>query len=159
MTYECKSLKCDEKLQTNKQTKLTWISSKMFCSVLFRCTDNSRAYIRRSRTAGQVSISCLKGCARNYRCRFGDYNLLDNNCHYFASRLSFVLCKVRKGYCPTWCLGSCNDATNYTTYGIRRPNLATLSYEIPFVIFLRLSFINKANCHVCKCCCFYFLQQ
>ncbi|XP_078312609.1 uncharacterized protein LOC144619131 [Crassostrea virginica] len=96
----------------------------------FDFLDNSRAYILRSRRAGhrcdgglegspagysQVSISCLKGCARNYRCQFGDYNLLSNNCHHFANRLSFVLCRVRKGYCPTWCLRSCNDATDYTT--------------------------------------------
>ncbi|XP_078313015.1 uncharacterized protein LOC144619359 [Crassostrea virginica] len=56
-----------------------------------------------------LSADCIKGCARNYRCKFGTYNALSNNCHKFANRLSEVLCT--SGHtCPSWCLGSCNYA-------------------------------------------------
>lgn len=56
----------------------------------------------------EVSVSCIKGCARNYRCTFGTYNFLDNNCHHFANELSKVLCT--RISCPAWCLGNCNHA-------------------------------------------------
>ena len=56
-----------------------------------------------------LSADCIKGCARNYRCKFGTYSALSNNCHKFANRLSEVLCT--SGHtCPSWCLGSCNYA-------------------------------------------------
>ena len=61
-----------------------------------------------------VSIECLKGCARNYRCQFGDYSLLFNNCHYFANRMSSVMCESREDHCPSWCLNSCDDAIDHT---------------------------------------------
>uniref|UniRef100_K1RWS8 Uncharacterized protein n=1 Tax=Magallana gigas TaxID=29159 RepID=K1RWS8_MAGGI len=57
----------------------------------------------------KLSLDCIKGCARNYRCHFGSYSLLGNNCHKFANRLSEVLC-TRGTSCPSWCLGSCKDA-------------------------------------------------
>nr|XP_022335681.1 uncharacterized protein LOC111132197 [Crassostrea virginica] len=99
----------------------------------FDFLENSKVEIGRSRLDGHrcdggleaspagysnVSIECLKGCARNYRCHFGDHSLLFNNCHYFANRLSSVLCTSKEGLCPTWCLKSCDDATDYTTEGV-----------------------------------------
>ena len=98
--------------------------------------ENSKVEIGRSRLDGHrcdggleaspagysnVSIECLKGCARNYRCHFGDHSLLFNNCHFFANRLSSVLCTSKEGLCPTWCLKSCDDATDYSTEGVWRP--------------------------------------
>ncbi|XP_061194329.1 uncharacterized protein LOC133202505 [Saccostrea echinata] len=56
-----------------------------------------------------VSLSCIEGCARNYRCQYGSYGLFTNNCHDFANRMSKILCK-RGSSCPTWCRGSCNHA-------------------------------------------------
>ncbi|XP_011421702.1 uncharacterized protein [Magallana gigas] len=66
---------------------------------------------RESSPAGysELSLECIKGCAKNYRCHFGTYSLLGNNCHKFANRLSEVLC-TRGTSCPSWCQGSCNDA-------------------------------------------------
>ena len=55
----------------------------------------------------RLSLDCIKGCARNYRCRYGTYSLLWNNCHHFTNRLSAVLCTTGTT-CPSWCLGSCN---------------------------------------------------
>lgn len=85
---------------------------------------NSYAYYSRQRYMGhkcsgkmerspagysELSVQCIKGCAKNYRCKFGKYRLFRNNCHKFANRLSAVLC--RKGTtCPFWCQGSCNHA-------------------------------------------------
>lgn len=85
---------------------------------------NSYAYYSRQRLMGhkckgkmekspagysELSVKCIKGCAKNYRCSFGKYHLLRNNCHKFANRLSAALC--RKGRtCPAWCQGSCNHA-------------------------------------------------
>ena len=87
--------------------------------------DGSKAYIGRSAKdshrcsssregspAGysRLSLDCIKGCARNYRCKYGKFKLLlGNNCHKFANRLSAVLCTTGTT-CPSWCLGSCNDA-------------------------------------------------
>ena len=79
-----------------------------------------------------VSIECLKGCARNYRCHFGDHSLWFNNCHYFANRLSSVLCTSKEGLCPSWCLKSCDDATDYTTEGVWRPISAYIWYKNTF---------------------------
>ncbi|XP_061194585.1 uncharacterized protein LOC133202729 [Saccostrea echinata] len=84
---------------------------------------NSKVSIARSRLRGdvcpgaketspagysEVSLDCIEGCAKNYRCRYGYYNFLFNNCHHFANRLSEVLCR-RGTACPGWCRGSCND--------------------------------------------------
>ena len=56
-----------------------------------------------------LSANCVKGCARNYCCKFGTYSALSNNCHRFANSLSEVLCT--SGHtCHSWCLGSCNNA-------------------------------------------------
>lgn len=56
-----------------------------------------------------ISLACIEGCAKNYRCTFGRYDLFGNNCHKFANRISAVLC-TRSSYCPSWCRGSCDDA-------------------------------------------------
>ncbi|XP_061194201.1 uncharacterized protein LOC133202400 [Saccostrea echinata] len=56
----------------------------------------------------ELSPECIKGCARNYKCKYGSYNLLTNSCHHLANRLSKVLCR-RGTTCPDWCTGSCND--------------------------------------------------
>lgn len=48
-----------------------------------------------------MSLDCIKKCTSHYRCYFGDYHLLDNNCHVFANRLSQVLCFKKQ--CPNWC--------------------------------------------------------
>eukprot|EP00105_Crassostrea_gigas_P005513 XP_011419147.1 PREDICTED: uncharacterized protein LOC105322243 [Crassostrea gigas] len=90
----------------------------------FEFMSNSYAYYSRQRYKGdkcsgkmerspagysELSVECIKGCAKNYRCKFGKYRLIRNNCHKFANRLSAVLC--RKGTtCPFWCQGSCNHA-------------------------------------------------
>ncbi|XP_062573568.1 uncharacterized protein LOC134235448 isoform X1 [Saccostrea cucullata] len=57
----------------------------------------------------ELSSECIEGCAKNYKCKYGSYNLLTNNCHHLANRLSEVLCR-RGTTCPAWCEGSCNDA-------------------------------------------------
>ena len=71
-----------------------------------RCSSRKERY-----PAGysRLSLSCIEGCARNYRCRYGKYNFWSNNCHKFANRLSAVLCTTGTT-CPSWCLGSCNYA-------------------------------------------------
>ncbi|XP_061194582.1 uncharacterized protein LOC133202725 [Saccostrea echinata] len=84
---------------------------------------NSMVSIARSRLNGHVcpgaretypagyselSPECIEGCAKNYKCRYGRYDFLFNNCHNFANRLSEVLCR-RGTTCPGWCTGSCND--------------------------------------------------
>lgn len=63
-----------------------------------------------SRPAGysSLSLACIEGCAKNYRCTFGSYDLFRNNCHRFANRISAVL--STSSACPAWCHGSCNDA-------------------------------------------------
>ncbi|XP_078312677.1 uncharacterized protein LOC144619171 [Crassostrea virginica] len=105
----------------------TWDLSHRFIyyqGYYFEFLDDSNAYISTHRQAGHrcsggtesspagysyLSLDCIKGCARNYRCRFGTYSLLGNNCHKFANRLSEVLCT--SGHtCPSWCLGHCNNA-------------------------------------------------
>lgn len=48
-----------------------------------------------------LSLDCIKSCTSNYRCYFGDYHLLNNNCHSFANRLSKELCLRTR--CPRWC--------------------------------------------------------
>ncbi|XP_061174366.1 uncharacterized protein LOC133183422 [Saccostrea echinata] len=49
-----------------------------------------------------LSLDCIKRCARRYRYKYGLYNVVLNNCHNFANRMSEVLC--RRGYqCPSWC--------------------------------------------------------
>ncbi|XP_062578459.1 uncharacterized protein LOC134278518 [Saccostrea cucullata] len=90
----------------------------------FDFMDTSKVYISNSRFYGDrcsggiennpagystLSLSCIEGCARNYRCKYGKYKLFRNNCHDFANRMSQILCKNGSD-CPTWCLGSCNDA-------------------------------------------------
>uniref|UniRef100_K1QVY3 Uncharacterized protein n=1 Tax=Magallana gigas TaxID=29159 RepID=K1QVY3_MAGGI len=86
--------------------------------------NNSKAYIGKNRFAhdrcpgglessaagySELSLDCIKGCARNYRCKYGYYTLLGNNCNVFANRISAVLC-ASGGHCPSWCRGNCNDA-------------------------------------------------
>eukprot|EP00105_Crassostrea_gigas_P021488 XP_011440635.1 PREDICTED: uncharacterized protein LOC105337561 [Crassostrea gigas] len=76
---------------------------------------NSKAYIATHRQASnrcsggrenspagysQLGVDCIKGCARNYRCHFGHYGLLSNNCHKFANRISAVLCTSGRS-CPS----------------------------------------------------------
>ncbi|XP_061194332.1 uncharacterized protein LOC133202508 [Saccostrea echinata] len=56
----------------------------------------------------ELSSDCIEGCAKNYRCTYGNYSLWSNNCHIFANRLSEVLCR-RGTRCPDWCKGSCDD--------------------------------------------------
>ncbi|XP_062573575.1 uncharacterized protein LOC134235458 [Saccostrea cucullata] len=90
----------------------------------FDFLGNSKVAISNSRLAGSrcsggregspagystVSLSCIEGCARNYRCAYGRYSLWRNNCHDFANRISKVLCKRGSG-CPSWCQRSCNYA-------------------------------------------------
>ncbi|XP_061194331.1 uncharacterized protein LOC133202507 [Saccostrea echinata] len=85
--------------------------------------SNSNVSIANSRLSGDVcsgakekspagyselSSECIEGCAKNYRCKFGNYSLWSNNCHRFANRMSEVLCR-RGTTCPDWCKGSCND--------------------------------------------------
>uniref|UniRef100_K1RG99 Uncharacterized protein n=1 Tax=Magallana gigas TaxID=29159 RepID=K1RG99_MAGGI len=68
---------------------------------------NSKAYIATHRQASnrcsggrenspagysQLGVDCIKGCARNYRCHFGHYGLLSNNCHKFANLRPGVIC-------------------------------------------------------------------
>ncbi|XP_048747519.2 uncharacterized protein LOC125659779 [Ostrea edulis] len=58
----------------------------------------------------EVSLACIEGCARNYRCTFGRYRLLWNNCHHFANKISQVLCRMGNS-CPRWCQRkTCNYA-------------------------------------------------
>lgn len=112
----------ENKLKKNKGKLLhiEIIPSFFFFGIL----GNSKAYIATHRQASnrcsggmesspagysQLSVDCIKGCARNYRCHFGHYSLLSNNCHKFANRISAVLCTSGRS-CPSWCLGSCNDA-------------------------------------------------
>ncbi|XP_062573537.1 uncharacterized protein LOC134235426 [Saccostrea cucullata] len=88
---------------------------------------NSKVSIAKSRLSGdecsgakeespaghsELSTDCIEGCAKNYRCHFGNYSLLLNNCHHFANRLSKVLCR-RGTTCPEWCTGSCDDVEYY----------------------------------------------
>ncbi|XP_011419126.3 uncharacterized protein [Magallana gigas] len=90
----------------------------------FEFFDNSKAYIStqtlfanvcpggpESSPAGysELDIDCIKGCARNYRCHFGSYSLLGNNCHHFTNEISQVLCTSGQS-CPAWCLDDCNHA-------------------------------------------------
>ncbi|XP_061162586.1 uncharacterized protein LOC133171798 [Saccostrea echinata] len=49
----------------------------------------------------QLDKSCIEKCARSYKGRYGSYNLLTNNCHIFANKLSEVLCNHTT--CPEWC--------------------------------------------------------
>lgn len=104
--------------------------NKTFCTndinaVFFKMfIDNSKAYIStqtlfanvcpggpESSPAGysELDIDCIKGCARNYRCHFGSYSLLGNNCHHFTNEISKVLCTSGQS-CPAWCLDDCNHA-------------------------------------------------
>ncbi|XP_052703929.1 uncharacterized protein LOC128180105 [Crassostrea angulata] len=93
----------------------------------FEFLDNSKAYIGKNRFAhdrcpgglessaagySELSLECIKGCARNYRCKYGYYTLLGNNCNVFANRISAVLC-ASGGHCPSWCRGNCNDAEEH----------------------------------------------
>lgn len=50
-----------------------------------------------------LDVECIKKCASNYKCNFGNYDFLFNNCHHFANRLSEVLCT--RTSCPSWCYG------------------------------------------------------
>ncbi|XP_048747006.1 uncharacterized protein LOC125659389 [Ostrea edulis] len=94
----------------------------------FDFLDNSKVYISKRRLqwrkcsggkegspAGhsELSLNCIIGCAKNYKCRYGKYRFLKNNCNKFANRLSKVLCRRGKK-CPSWCEGSCNNVVyNY----------------------------------------------
>ena len=55
-------------------------------------------------TSSDVDTECLQGYARNYKRRYGNYNVLTNNCHHFVNRLGSVLCTTPRGYCKTWCM-------------------------------------------------------
>ncbi|XP_062599386.1 uncharacterized protein LOC134260877 [Saccostrea cucullata] len=49
-----------------------------------------------------LSLDCIERCVRRYENEYGRYDLVSNNCHNFANRMSEVLC--RRGYqCPSWC--------------------------------------------------------
>ncbi|XP_060076267.1 uncharacterized protein LOC132555906 [Ylistrum balloti] len=49
-----------------------------------------------------LGIDCIEGCAKNYIRKYGNYNILLNNCHVFLNRLSKILC--HQSICPSWCL-------------------------------------------------------
>ena len=62
-----------------------------------------------SRVAGYgvLSVDCIKRCTRSYENTFGRYNVLSNNCHRFANRISRVLCQDSS--CPSWCNWRCRS--------------------------------------------------
>nr|XP_022343966.1 uncharacterized protein LOC111137031 [Crassostrea virginica] len=67
-------------------------------------TDGERCKTQReSEPAGysQLDKTCIEKCARSYRGKYGSYNLLTNNCHDFANKISEVLCNYTE--CPSWC--------------------------------------------------------
>ncbi|XP_062607345.1 uncharacterized protein LOC134282015 [Saccostrea cucullata] len=121
------NLWCMNKGRRGIPTRGVWELTHRFIyykGLYFEFSSDSKAHVSPNRLLGykcsggresspagysEVDVECLKGCARNYRCTFGSYNLLSNNCHKFANRLSEVMCKRGSG-CPRWCLGSCNDA-------------------------------------------------
>ncbi|XP_052706245.1 uncharacterized protein LOC128181767 isoform X2 [Crassostrea angulata] len=104
---------------------LEWVHRFIFYKgYYFEFFDNSKAYISTQRQFANVcpggpesspagyselDIDCIKGCARNYRCHFGSYSLLGNNCHHFTNEISRVLCTSGQS-CPAWCLDDCNHA-------------------------------------------------
>lgn len=55
-----------------------------------------------------ISLVCIEGCVKNYRCMFGCYDLFGNNCYKFVNRILVVLC-MRFSYCLLWCCGLCDD--------------------------------------------------
>ncbi|XP_078311626.1 uncharacterized protein LOC111134274 [Crassostrea virginica] len=119
------SLWCLSKGKRGAPSRSTWSLTHRFIyykDFYFEFLGNSNAVIgtsardshrcsssREGSPAGysRLSLDCIKGCARNYRCRYGKYNLLWNNCHHFTNRFSAVLCTTGTT-CPSWCLGSCN---------------------------------------------------
>nr|XP_022345252.1 uncharacterized protein LOC111137850 [Crassostrea virginica] len=121
------NLWCIKKGKREAPSRGTWSLSHRFIyykGYYFEFLRNSNAVIgtsardshrcssrREGSPAGysRLSLECIKGCARNYRCTYGRYRLLGNNCHKFANRLSAVLCTTGTT-CPSWCLGSCNHA-------------------------------------------------
>ncbi|XP_078312493.1 uncharacterized protein LOC111132763 [Crassostrea virginica] len=121
------SLWCLSKGKRGAPSRSTWALKHRFIyykGYYFELWSNSYAYIgtsaqgsskcsikREGSPAGysRLSLDCIKGCARNYRCAYGRYRLLGNNCHKFANRLSAVLCTTGTT-CPSWCRGSCNHA-------------------------------------------------
>ena len=86
----------------------------------------------------RLSLECIKGCARNYRCTYGRYHLLGNKCHKFANCLSAVLCTTGKT-CPSWCRGSCNHAeagqTHSTPISVKFCVVPTLKISKAYLIF------------------------
>lgn len=50
----------------------------------------------------KLPFDCIRRCASKYHLVFGQYNLLNNNCHYFSNRMMEVLC--HEVTCPLWCL-------------------------------------------------------
>ena len=92
----------------------------------------------------RLSLDCIKGCARNYRCTYGTYNFLLNNCHHFANRLSEVLCTTGTT-CPSWCLGSCNHAVE----GQIHSTTISVKYCVAFNIkdFQRIQTIGVELCY------------
>lgn len=50
----------------------------------------------------ELSVKCIKGCVKNYRCRFGKYYFFSNNCYKFVNSFFVVLCRKGK-ICFVWC--------------------------------------------------------
>lgn len=68
-------------------------------------TDSGKCSTHReSKPAGysSLSVDCIKRCTNNYKRKYGKYGWWGNNCHYFANRISDILCNSKT--CPSWCV-------------------------------------------------------
>lgn len=47
-----------------------------------------------------LGLTCLMQCSKHYELKYGSYNLLTNNCHFYVRRMMQILDSNK---CPEWC--------------------------------------------------------
>lgn len=100
----------------------------------------------------KLPFDCIKRCASKYHLVFGQYNLLNNNCHYFSNRMMEVLC--HEVTCPLWCLWLMNFSA---VFRFRRSKL-TFTKEYVSSVQLKKVYVICISNRFGTCDIFYLLM-
>lgn len=105
----------------------------------------------------KLPFDCIRRCASKYHLVFGQYNLLNNNCHYFSNRMMEVLC--HEVTCPLWCLWLMNCGVPEWKKQINFYQRVRVVSSVVYVIcisnrfgtcdifyFLMVLYINRVTC-------------